>query len=120
MKNYICPKYFRVYLYQTTVSEVLPEYLRPVTARLLNSNPTYSLLSEDERFCDYPGRVRAMECAKKGALSHINKLIKDRDGADELVQYRFDHYDDLNFHLTEENIRKIENELKKQMQYGQN
>jgi len=112
MKNFDCPKYFRVYLHQTFVSEVRANDFKRTADVSKNLTPTYSLPADVDMFSDYPGIVQAMERAKMGAISHINRLIgKTSEVTDELFQYRKDHYNDLNFNLIESNIRRIESEL---------
>ncbi|HEY0894969.1 MAG TPA: hypothetical protein VGE15_00320 [Sphingobacteriaceae bacterium] len=112
MKN--STKYFRVYLHQTSITEVpANDFKAPVKDRSKSLTPCYSLPSLDGMFYDYPDLIQAMEGAKKGALSYIRQLTRRaKGGVDELFQYRHDHYDDLNFKLTESNIRRLEGELK--------
>lgn len=53
-----------------------------------------------------------MEKAKAGALSYINKMITEvEQGIKKLVQYRNDHYEDLNSNLLDVNIRRLEKEM---------
>jgi hypothetical protein len=116
MAQFNCPKFFRVYLHETSISEMPANDFKRTAAFSKDVTPTYSLPSDTDMFYDYPGIVQAMEGAKTGAISHINKLLKKAgDGAEELFQYRYDHYNDLNFNLTESNIRKVESELKRNL-----
>lgn len=120
MKNFKFSEYFRVFLHQTSVSEVPANDFKPTAFFSENLTPGYSLPADKDMFFDYPGRVQAMEQAKKGALSHINSLIsKASDGSNELFQYRYNHYNDLNFNLIESNIRKVESDLAESLQSRQ-
>lgn len=113
MKNFICSKYFRVYLHQTSISEVPANDFKRTADYLKNSGSVYSLPVESKIFSDYTSIIEAMERAKIGAISHIDRLIgKGEGGTEELYQYRNDHYNDLNFNLIDANIRKVESELK--------
>ncbi|MEO3402863.1 hypothetical protein AAFN85_03110 [Mucilaginibacter sp. CAU 1740] len=78
----------------------------------------YRLLPEDERFAVYPDLVTALEKAKAGALAYIGRLISSgKAGLPELLQYRIDHYEDLNVNLTEANIRRIEQRVSADPQF---
>lgn len=78
----------------------------------------YRLLPEEERFADYPGLVTALEKAKAGALAHIDSLISQGEaGLPELLQYRMDHYEDLNVNLTAANISRIAQQVLDDPQY---
>ena len=71
--------------------------------------PTFFLPDDDAMFYGFLSRVKAMEFAKAGALKYISKLIDDGEKSyDLLIEYRATHYDDLNIHLTDRNIRRIE------------
>jgi len=68
----------------------------------------YSLPPDDDMFYGYTDKVTAMEKAKSGALKYINHMIKEvEQGIKKLVQYRNDHYKDLNANLLDANIRKL-------------
>jgi hypothetical protein len=57
----------------------------------------YSLPLDDSMFYGYTDKVTAMEKAKYGALKYINHMIREvEQGIKKLVQYRNDHYEDLN------------------------
>lgn len=113
MKNFNCSTYFRVYLHQTSISEVPANDFKRTASYVKDSGAVYSLPIESKMFSDYTGIVEAMERAKVGAISQIDKLIgKGEGGTEELYQYRNDHYNDLNFNLIDANIRKVESELK--------
>jgi len=50
--------------------------------------------------------------AKAGALNHMNHIIKEIEaGIRKLVQYRNDHYEDLNVNLLDANIQRIKKEM---------
>lgn len=98
--------YFRV---KTGDTLVQPAYLLcwpPVLKPKAGTN--FRLLPRGERFADYPDLVTALEKAKAGALAHINRLVsKGAAGLPALLQYRVDHYEDLNINLTAANICRI-------------
>jgi hypothetical protein len=53
-------------------------------------------------FYGYLSKIKAMKMAKAGALSYINTIIKQvQQGINVLIQYRSDHYVDLNVGLLE-------------------
>jgi hypothetical protein len=112
-------KFYKVLKNDTTVSEVSTNdfksfeaaYLKIKTACGLHStqSPTFSLRNDDGMFYGFLFRVSAMEHAKAGALGYIGKLIEEGEKSNELLlKYREDHYDDLNFNLTDRNIKNIE------------
>ncbi|MBB6131114.1 hypothetical protein [Mucilaginibacter lappiensis] len=60
----------------------------------------------------YKTQAEAMEGAKAGALCYINSLIAMGEAGEQtLIQYRMDHYEDLNINLVEANIYEVENNL---------
>ena len=78
----------------------------------------YRLPPDDEVFYGYPDLVTALEKAKAGALAYIDELIRQGDKAlPKLLQYRVDHYEDLNVNLVEDNIRRVEQELEVNPQF---
>lgn len=103
-------KYYRVYLNDTSVTEVSAnDFSRRNIQRL--SSDVYSIPREG-MFYGYSDRIHAMEMAKSGALSYINSMVKQvQAGIDKLIQYREDHYQDLNVNLLEASIRKLEKEM---------
>lgn len=127
MKKSNYTKYFRVFKYDTSVTEVSTNDFKPIRAEakrreslpgdfrdtlcIIPSNP-YSLPADDCMFYGYSTRVHAMEKAKAGAQAYIN-LLTDRAeaGIQKLKQYRMDHYEDLNINLLEANIRRLEKEI---------
>ncbi len=127
MKNNHFFKYYCVYKNDTTVTEVSVNDFKPVLHRLfkrglpvtgfmdgLGQMPSfqYSLPPDDDMFYGYTDKVTAMEKAKYGALNYINNMIKEvEQGIKKLVQYRNDHYEDLNVNLLDANIRKLKKEM---------
>ncbi|MBC8052636.1 MAG: hypothetical protein H7Y13_06190 [Sphingobacteriaceae bacterium] len=125
MEKHSSNRFYRVFTNDTAVTEVsFNDFKPPVTRNYkkesisgnsvdeLFSIPyhTYSLLSEENRYCGYEQKIHAMEMAKRGALKHIEELITaGPQGNNKVYQYRFDHYDDLNIHLTDSNIRRLKN-----------
>lgn len=114
-------KYYRVFTDHTVVTEVSFNDFKPPIVRktlkeisaLHSGNKalavvwdTYSLLPEKDRYYGYLSKSRALKMAKVAALKVINKLIAEGPASDfKVYQYRFDHYDDLNFNLIESAIR---------------
>ncbi len=127
MKRVPLFKYYRVFKNQTTVTVKSANDFKPVNgfdlaaSLMLNKNidgqsPSLDagfVLPEDElMFYAYTTRVRAMEMAKSGALSYINKMIAEVElGIKRLKDYRSQHYQDLNINLIDANIRKLEREM---------
>jgi hypothetical protein len=127
MKNNHFIKYYRVYKNDTAVTEVSANDFKPVLRRrfkrglpviglmdVLCQMPgfQYSLPPDDDMFYGYTDKVTAMEKAKSGALKYINHMIKEvEQGIKKLVQYRNDHYEDLNVNLLDANIRKLKKEM---------
>jgi hypothetical protein len=63
-------------------------------------------------FYGYPKLVTALKKAKAGALVYIEHLIRrDAEGLPALLQYRMDHYEDLNINLVEAAIRRVEKQI---------
>jgi hypothetical protein len=59
-------------------------------------------------FYGYTTQVKAMEMAKAGALRYINSLIDlGEAGEKQLLQYRTDHFEDLEVNLVYANIETI-------------
>jgi len=117
-------KFYKVLKNDTSVTEVStndfksfgPAYLKIKAACSLHSvgSPAFSLRSDDEFFYGFLSRVVAMEHAKAGALAYIGQLIEQGEKSIALLlKYREDHYDDLNFNLTDRNIKNIELALRR-------
>lgn len=71
-----------------------------------------SLPSDNSMFYGYMSRITAMERAKAGALKYINNMIREiEQGIKKLIQYRNDHYEDLNVNLLDDNIRRLKREM---------
>lgn len=119
-------KYYRVYKNGTSVTEVsandfLPRLLstksvltsgKPVDVLCSIPSQQYSLPADGAMYYGYLDKIKAMEMAKAGALTHIEIMIKYvEDGIEKLRQYRYDHYQDLNFTLLEDNIRRLSTAL---------
>jgi hypothetical protein len=105
-------KYYRVYKNDTAVTEVsVNDFKQVLRRRFKRELPVvgvvdglgqmpgfqYSLPPDDSMFYGYTDKVTAMEKAKYGALKYINHMIREvEQGIKKLVQYRNDHYEDLN------------------------
>ncbi|TCC96853.1 hypothetical protein [Pedobacter psychroterrae] len=115
MKHFTNYKCYQVYKNQTNVSVVsINDFTNHQVHRPGNIGKVYTLPPEKEMFTGYSDLVTALEKAKVGALAHITKLISRKQaGLSELLQYRIDHYEDLNVNLLDANIRKIEDQLRK-------
>lgn len=123
MKKKNFTRYFRVYSKDTAVTEISandfrPPKLKPVKKDwfIANTNDiydaiasvVYSLPEGEPLFYGYTTRVRAMEMAKAGALRHINSLIDlGEAGEQQLLQYRTDHFEDLEVNLVYANIESV-------------
>jgi len=123
MKKHFFTKYYRVYKNDTAVTEVSVNDFKRVpsrhfkvglaTAKLVDvpcSIPylEYSLPPDDSMFYGYLDKATAMEKAKAGALAYIGRLVEEGEaGIKKLAQYRTEHYEDLNIHLLDANIRKF-------------
>jgi hypothetical protein len=112
-------KFYKVLKNDTAVIEVSTNdfkpfesaYLKIKTACSLHSAqcPAFLIRNDDGVFYGFLSRVNAMEHAKAGALAYIGQLIEEGEQSrDLLLKYREDHYDDLNFNLTDRNIKNIE------------
>jgi hypothetical protein len=112
-------KFYKVLKNETSVTEVSTNdfksfghtYFKIKTACSLHSTecPAFSIRNDDDIFYGFLSRVNAMEYAKAGALAYIGKLIEEGEKSNDLLlKYREDHYDDLNFNLTDRNIKNIE------------
>lgn len=120
-------KYYRVFKNQTAVTVISTNDFKPVEpvqfsaglpVNMRTDGKTSTLyfrfmLPDDEHmFYGYNSRVKAMEMAKSGALSHINNMIAEVvEGIKKLKDYRSQHYQDLNITLIDANIRKLEREM---------
>ncbi len=103
----ICYKYYQVCKYDTAIAEIRMVDLKPVTAGPLVQN--LRLTEEFSQVYTCRSLIAAMEKAKVTALCYINMLIeKGKTGQEALLQYRIDHYEDLNINLVDTNIRKVE------------
>ncbi|TDQ11235.1 hypothetical protein [Pedobacter metabolipauper] len=102
MKSKQILKYYRVDRYDTTIIEISIDDFKEAKKNKDQKSP----------YRVYAGLILALENAKADALTFINELVrKGEDGLPELLQYRIDHYEDLNINLIEANIRKIEDAL---------
>lgn len=115
-------RFYIVYKNETSVTEVLTNDFKPCQETRQKAkaacachallSPAFALPDDSHMFYGFLSRVKAMENAKSGALKYIAKLIAEGEKSHELLlKYREDHYDDLNIHLTDRNIRRIEWEL---------
>jgi hypothetical protein len=102
-------KYYRVNKNDTSISEISVNDFKPVVPKAAGK---LSLLPGMDTFCLYTDIGQAMEKAKAGAQAYIEQLInRGDDGLPELLQYRMDHYEDLNINLVNANIQKEESEM---------
>lgn len=124
MERHNFTRYYRVYKNDTTVTEVSTNNFIPLTTRhfkagcvvgppidVLCAIPSYySLPADDAMYYGYSNKIEAMEMAKAGAIRHINVMLKaGLSRSTELMQYRSDHYTDLNVTLREANIHTLAN-----------
>lgn len=117
MKNKIrsFTRYYRVWPNDTAVIPVAVVTF-PIIAH--QPNATYRLLHRNEQFMMYSGLVTALAKAKVGALAFIEHLNrKGEAGFPELLQYRIDHYEDLNVNLVDADIRRVEQQIKADPQF---
>jgi len=128
MKQHNYTRYFRVFKHHTKVTEISTNDFSRPKLRAVGKNwligdtqdilcaiagAAYRLPAENAIFYGYATRVKAMEMAKAGALSYINSLINEgAAGKARLLQYRRDHYQDLNINLVEASIHQPENDEK--------
>jgi len=115
-------KFYKVFKDDTAVKEVFTNdfksfkstYLKIKAACRVHSaiRPAFSLADDDHMYYGSLSQIKTMEHAKAEALKYIGKLI---DGGEKsynlLLQYREDHYEDLNINLVDRNIRKLERAL---------
>src|ERR1700744_1028876 len=97
MKQDNYTRYFRVFQNDTAITEISTNNFLKA-----NSKPSspLGLLPLGQLFHGYKSRELAIEGAKTGARSYINKLLAlGENGKEMLFQYRYDHYDDLNINL---------------------
>jgi hypothetical protein len=119
MKNHSFTKYYRVFQHDTTVTEIsVNDFKTSFVCSHVSSflagedSPIFSLPTDGSMFYGYLSKIKAMEMAKAGALSYMNRIIKQvQDGIDLLTNYRSDHYEDLNVGLLEANIRRLEQQM---------
>ncbi len=107
--RHIYCKYYRVNKKDTTITEISVNDFKP-----LKRKPTGMLTLQPgtEMFYLYTDIGQTMEKAKAGAQAYIEELIsRGEEGRPELLQYRMDHYEDLNINLVETNIEKEESEM---------
>ncbi len=124
MERHNFTSYYRVYKNDTTVTEVSTNDFIPLTTRhfkaglvtgppvdVLCSIPSYYFLPVgNAMYYGYATKIKAMEMAKAGAIKHINVMLKAGLSRNtELMQYRCDHYTDLNVTLREANINTLAN-----------
>lgn len=120
MINHNYGRYFRVFQNDTTVTEISTNDFKPVEKRIakkkqsLKDKPDsidigeYVLPPDETFFYGYSNRAKAMEMAKAGALRYINLLIaQGKESEETLLQYRSDHFEDLNNTLTYVSIEAL-------------
>ena len=124
MEKHNFTKYYRVYKNDTAVTEVSTNDFISLTTRhfkaigvtnppvdvLCSIPPLYSLPTDDTMYYGYSNKIKALEMAKAGAIRYINAMLKAGVSRNtELMQYRSDHYTDLNVTLREANIHILTN-----------
>lgn len=119
--------FYRVYKHDTAVTEIRSNDFKPCTRvkfkRGLPIEQTadgtagthqfyYALPPDELMFYGYLDKAQAMEKAKAGALVYIRQMITDvEQGIKRLIQYRRDHYEDLNINLLDAQISKFRNSM---------
>jgi len=127
MKQQNYTRYYRVFKNDTIITEFSANDFQPLklkasggkwiianTGEILGAiaDIPYVLPPLGVLYYGYKTHAKAMEGAKAGALYYINSLIAMGEaGAQTLLQYRMDHYEDLNINLVETNIYEVENNL---------
>jgi len=102
-------KIYRVNKNDTAVTEIPVNDFKPVKSKVAG---ILTLQPDAEAFCLYTDIGQAMEKAKAGAQAYIGQMIeRGEEGLPELLQYRMDHYEDLNINLVDANIQKEESEM---------
>lgn len=112
-------KFYKVLKDDTTVTavftndfkafELTHDKIKVACAQHAAKYPAFSIITDSTFYCGFLSQIKAMEYAKAGALKYIAKLIDAGEpGYDLLLKYREDHYDDLNFNLTDKHIRQLE------------
>ncbi|UOE49803.1 universal stress protein [Mucilaginibacter sp. SMC90] len=102
-------RYFRVDQKDTTVRVISANDLQAWRSK---SPGAVTLQPGAEKYWLFTDIGRAMEKAKAGARAYIEGLIaRGEEGRPELLQYRMDHYEDLNINLIEANIEKVKREM---------
>jgi hypothetical protein len=102
-------KIYRVNKNDTAVTVIAANDFRPCGFR---PDGTLRLQPDTLLFSLFTDIGQAMEKAKSGAQAYIGRLIeRGEEGLPELLQYRMDHYEDLNINLVEANIQKEESEM---------
>lgn len=109
-------RYFQVDQNDTTIRVISannfkPNGSRPSGALRLQPGIRHFWLSTDIG--------RTMKRAKANAQACIEALIaRGEEGRPELLQYRIDHYEDLNINLVEANIEKVEREMQDHLDFA--
>jgi hypothetical protein len=102
-------KIYRVDKSDTAITEISANDFRNCSAR---PSGTLRLEPGALQFSLFTDIGQAMEKAKSGAQAHIERLTwRGEEGLPELLQYRMDHYEDLNINLVEANIKQEEKEM---------
>ncbi|WP_184547185.1 hypothetical protein [Mucilaginibacter sp. FT3.2] len=101
-------RYYRVNKNDTALHAFSANDFRP-RPTVLTTICDYSLLPGWQGYYQYADIGQAMEKAKSGALNHIEQLITGGEASlPELLQYRMDHYEDLQINLVYSNIQLVE------------
>lgn len=102
-------KYYRVNKTNPTITELSVNDFRPAGPRAAGLPVLQTGLG---RFFLSTDIGQAMEKAKAWALADIQALIaRGEEASPELLQYREDHYEDLNINLVDAHIQKEENAM---------
>ena len=111
-QRYYC-KYYRVDKNDTLVKEVSANDFKPVRRVGQDKATVITLQNDAGEYSMYTDLGQAMEKAKAGAQAYIEQLIAlGEEGLPKLLQYRMDHYEDLNFNLVDDHIEQEESEMK--------
>ena len=107
-RNYI--RYYRVFKDDTTVTEIsINNFLRIRLIPKNNNYPEFQLSAHGHLYYGYISKAKAMEMAKAGVFQHISLLLAlGNEGKQGLLQYRFNHFQDLTVNLVDANIKNID------------
>ncbi|MGJ1285210.1 hypothetical protein ACR79P_03825 [Sphingobacterium spiritivorum] len=107
--------YYRVYNNQTKIIVISKRDFTSTDSSFLYriSKGIIRFQYDTPEYHDYTTLPLAMQKAKEGALLFIQSLILEGQKiVSALKKYRYDHYIDLNYHLLDAEIQKLERQLK--------